>query len=135
MVYSDIGNFTEYNKEYGYEKGDLLLKEFANYIIGTMQKQEETYFSRIVSDQFILFMPYDLGTPDIAYRVKRLNDAFIRSVIGDDNKTGVRIRTGIYRITDECSHVATAIDAANLARKQIKDGDEMNVVIYDDSRS
>ena len=135
MVYSDIGNFTEYNKEYGYEKGDLLLKEFANYIIGTMQKQEETYFSRIVSDQFILFMPYDLSTPDIDYRVKRLNDAFIRSVIGDDNKTGVRIRTGIYRITDECSHVATAIDAANLARKQIKDGDEMNVVIYDDSRS
>ena len=135
MVYTDIENFTEYNKEYGYEKGDILLKEFANYIIGTMQKQEETYFSRIVSDQFILFMPYDLSTPDIDYRVKRLNDTFIRSVIGDDNRTGVRIRTGIYRITDECSHVATAIDAANLARKQIKDGDEMNVVIYDDSRS
>lgn len=135
MVYSDIENFTEYNKIYGYEKGDFLLKEFANYIIGTMTKQEETYFSRIVSDQFILFMPYDVNIPDMDYKVKRLNDAFIRSIVGDENPTGVRIRTGIYRITDECTHVTEAIDAANLARKQIKADDEMNVVIYGGSHS
>ncbi len=131
MVYSDIENFTEYNKAYGYEKGDILLKEFANYIIGTMSKQEETYFSRIVSDQFILFMPYDVNIPDMDYKVKLLNDAFIRSIVGEDNPTGVRIRTGIYRITDECRHAAEAIDAANLARKQIKAEDDMNVVVYD----
>lgn len=135
MVYSDIQNFTDYNREYGYENGDRLLKEFANYIIGTMQNQTETFFSRIVSDQFILFMPYDISIRDMDYKVKRLNDTFIRSRLGDENKCNIRIRTGMYRITDNCNHASTAIDAANFARKQIKDTDEMNVVIYEDFRA
>ena len=69
MVYSDIENFSEYNRKYGFEQGDRLLKEFAQYIIGTMQKVENTYFARIVSDQFVLFMPYDISVNDIEYQV------------------------------------------------------------------
>ena len=70
MVYSDIENFSEYNRKYGFEQGDRLLKEFAQYIIGTMQKVEKTYFARIVSDQFVLFMPYDISVNDIEYKVQ-----------------------------------------------------------------
>lgn len=72
MVYSDIENFSEYNRKYGFEQGDRLLKEFAQYIIGTMQKVEKTYFARIVSDQFVLFMPYDISVNDIEYKVQRI---------------------------------------------------------------
>lgn len=133
MVYSDIENFSEYNRKYGFEQGDRLLKEFAQYIIGTMQKAEKTYFARIVSDQFVLFMPYDMSVNDIEYKVQRINDSFIRTYTGDDDGIKINIRTGIYKITGACSGVSAAIDAANSARKHVKQTDELKVVIYDDS--
>lgn len=133
MVYSDIENFSEYNRKYGFEQGDRLLKEFAQYIIGTMQKAEKTYFARIVSDQFVLFMPYDMSVNDIEYKVQRINDSFIRTYMGDDDGIKINIRTGIYKVTGACSGVSAAIDAANSARKHIKPSDELKVVIYNES--
>lgn len=133
MVYSDIENFSEYNRKYGFEQGDRLLKEFAQYIIGTMQKVEKTYFSRIVSDQFVLFMPYDISVNDIEYKVQRINDSFTRTYMGDDDGIKINIRTGIYKVTGACSGVSAAIDAANSARKHIKPSDELKVVIYNES--
>lgn len=133
MVYSDIENFSEYNRKYGFEQGDRLLKEFAQYIIGTMQKVEKTYFARIVSDQFVLFMPYDISVNDIEYKVQRINDSFIRTYMGDDDGIKINIRTGIYKVTGTCSGVSAAIDAANSARKHIKPSDELKVVIYNES--
>ena len=97
MVYSDIENFSEYNRKYGFEQGDRLLKEFAQYIIGTMQKVENTYFARIVSDQFVLFMPYDISVNDIEYKVQRINDSFIRTYMGDDDGIKINIRTEYIR--------------------------------------
>lgn len=133
MVYSDIENFSEYNRKYGFEQGDRLLKEFAQYIIGTMQKAEKTYFARIVSDQFVLFMPYDISVNDIEYKVQRINDSFTRTYMGDDDGIKINIRTGIYKVTEACSGVSAAIDAANSARKHIKPSDELKVVIYNES--
>lgn len=133
MVYSDIENFSEYNRKYGFEQGDRLLKEFAQYIIGTMHKVEKTYFARIVSDQFVLFMPYDISVNDIEYKVQRINDSFIRTYMGDDDGIKINIRTGIYKVTGACSGVSAAIDAANSARKHIKPSDELKVVIYNES--
>lgn len=133
MVYSDIENFSEYNRKYGFEQGDRLLKEFAQYIIGTMQKLEKTYFARILSDQFVLFMPYDISVNDIEYKVQRINDSFTRTYMGDDDGIKINIRTGIYKVTGACSGVSAAIDAANSARKHIKPSDELKVVIYNES--
>ena len=133
MVYSDIENFSEYNRKYGFEQGDRLLKEFAQYIIGAMQKVEKAYFARIVSDQFVLFMPYDISVNDIEYKVQRINDSFIRTYMGDDDGIKINIRTGIYKVTGACSGVSAAIDAANSARKHIKPSDELKVVIYNES--
>lgn len=133
MVYSDIENFSEYNRKYGFEQGDRLLKEFAQYIIGTMQKVENTYFARIASDQFVLFMPYDISVNDIEYKVQRINDSFTRTYMGDDDGIKINIRTGIYKVTGACSGVSAAIDAANSARKHIKPSDELKVVIYNES--
>lgn len=129
LVYSDFENFTAYNKEYGYECGDKLLKNFAKYIISTVAKVEETYFARVVSDQFVLFMPYEADLTETDEKVKRLNETFIRSYINEDCCVRMRIRTGIYIVTPSCANTAAAIDAANKARAMVKVGDEMNVII------
>lgn len=133
MVYSDFENFTEYNKVYGYASGDRLLREFADYIISTFKRAEETHFARIVADQFVLFMPYDITQPDIVEKVSALNEAFSAAQYITHDQIKVRVRTGIYCITDQCVGVSMAIDAANTARKQIKSSDSICAAMYHES--
>lgn len=132
MVYTDFDNFKYYNQKYGYSMGDELLKEFATYIIGTMTNTESVYFSRVVSDQFILFMPYDWKVPDVEQRVKWLNDEFLRQQMQRTPEAKLRIRTGIYRVSSDCLSAAEAIDAANFARKQVRDHSARTVILYNE---
>lgn len=132
MVYTDFDNFKYYNQKYGYSMGDELLKEFATFIISTMINAENVYFSRVVSDQFILFMPYDWSVQDVEQRVKWLNDEFLRQQRLRTPEAKLRIRTGIYRVSEDCLSAAEAIDAANFARKQVRDHSARTVVIYND---
>lgn len=132
MVYSDFENFKYYNQSYGYAMGDRLLKDFANYIIGTLEQTENVFFTRVVSDQFLMFFPFDWTIPEVEKRVKALNDEFIRRQMIMRPECRLRIRTGIYRVTDECESASVAIDAANFARKQVRPHWSESVVIYDE---
>lgn len=132
MVYSDFENFKYYNQRYGYAAGDQLLKDFANYIISMMEDAEKVYFTRVVSDQFLLFMPFDWSQPDVAKAVKKLNDEFVRRQMIGHPECRMRIRTGIYKVTGECESASVAIDAANFARKQVRSHWSESVVIYDE---
>ena len=131
MVCSDFENFEEYNLQYGYAAGDQLLKDFADYIIGTMQDQNSVYFTRAVADQFILYMPYDWEhIPDVAARVQQLNDAFLEQQRKLRNDVNLRIRTGICPVTPECSNPSRIIDRANRARKMVGPKDAETVIFY-----
>lgn len=133
MVYSDFENFKYYNQRYGYARGDQLLKDFANYIIGTLEQTENVYFTRVVSDQFLMFFPFDWTNPHVEKTMKALNDEFIRRQMITRPECKLRIRTGIYRVTSECMSASVAIDAANFARKQVRQHWAESVVIYDEA--
>ena len=131
VVYSDFEDFKYLNQKYGYSVGDQILKEFANYIIGTIRDESNVYFTRVISDQFILFMPYEL-TPQTEEQVHRLNEEFVRQQLVIYPDMHLRIRTGIYRIAPDCLSASAAIDAANFARKQIRRDAAISVKLYDE---
>lgn len=131
IVYSDFEDFKYFNQKYGYSMGDQLLREFSNYVIETMERESEAYFTRVVADQFILFMPYDRGR-DAVKGVTRINDEFIRRISQKIPGTRLKIRTGIYLVEDGCLSASAAIDAANFARKQAAGGCNL-VVLYDET--
>lgn len=131
MVYGDFDNFRFFNRKYGYDKGDYLLKEFCNYVIERLELGAQSYFSRVVSDQFVLFTPCE----DVAAfekRVQTINEEFIWEQLGRFPESQLRIRAGIYIITPECEGASVAIDAANYARRQIKSGTGCLVEVYND---
>lgn len=134
MVYSDFENFKYFNQKWGYSTGDQLLKEFANYIIGTLRDESEVYFTRVVADQFIIFMPFDhsLNAED---GVRRINEEFIRQQAFRYPDIRLRIRTGIYYVQPDCISASAAIDAANYARKQLKDNFSATVQMFDEGLS
>lgn len=128
MVYTDFENFKYFNQKWGYRMGDRLLREFSTYIIGTMQQEEQVYFTRVVSDQFLLFMPYK-RREDTAQAVDRLNQKFVKQQENLFPDTRIRLRTGIYFLEEEIS-ASAAIDASNYAREQVSKTTGISVKIY-----
>lgn len=131
MVYGDFENFRYFNTKYGYEQGDHLLKEFSNYVIDKLELGTQSYFSRVVSDQFVLFMPYeDLG--ETIEKIRYINEVFAKDYNIRYPESQLQIRAGIYQISESCESASFAIDAANYARKQIIGKKDSYVKVYND---
>lgn len=120
LIYSDFENFKYFNEKYGYSSGDQLLRDFSNYVIETLKNEEGAYFTRAIGDQFIQFMTWDSVHPeDVVRHVNGLNEEFVRRERGKYPGINLRVRSGIYRIEEDCKSASAAIDAANMARAQV----------------
>lgn len=130
MAYLDFEDFKHFNRKYGYSSGDELLKDYCGYMMNFLEGKPEVYFSRVVADQFILFLPCDDAGETAAW-LEQLNDSFI-----SDERKGyagmrLRIRAGLYPIDRDCLSASAAIDAANFARREVRSTGR-TVRIYDE---
>lgn len=132
MLYSDFIGFKYFNQKFGYSVGDQLLKEFSNYFIEKLENEEEVYLTRVVSDQFLLLLPYEKGS-DFLENIDQMNKEFEKIQSKKFPGERIRLRTGVYIIEQGCSSTSFAIDAANEARKQITRASEVSVKLYDPS--
>lgn len=130
MLYSDFDNFKYFNQKYGYQEGDQLLKEYSNYMMSFLENEQETYFSRVVADQFVMFIPCE-DVEKMREKIEGFNEEFLKRQTGKFRGINFYIRTGIYQIRPEDISASAAIDAANYARCQVKRGTKSSVVIYD----
>lgn len=130
MIYSDFVNFKYFNQKYGYKMGDQILKEYCNFIINALDDAHDTYFSRIIADQFVLFMPCQ-SPAQAAEQFRQINDDFLRKQAGRFQECSLFIRTGIYPVQPGDVSSSVAIDAANYTRCRVKKGGNDSVVIYD----
>lgn len=129
MIYTDFRNFKYFNQKYGYTAGDQVLKEFSNYILTTMPADANGYFTRVVADQFILFMRFT-KTARSAQIIHDINRKFADMTETMFPGSDLKLRTGIYQIMPDCLSSSVAIDAANHARKQIREEDPEQVCFY-----
>ena len=130
MMYTDFRGFKYFNQKYGYATGDQVLKEFANYLMERMPEGVEGYFTRVVADQFLLFMPYTAG--QVEEKVSEINAQFCQRINQQYPEAQMKVRTGVYRVTPDCLSASTAIDAANYARKQIQSNGDRSVLLFDE---
>ena len=102
----------------------------------------DTYFTRAISDHFILFTPCDIATHNVKapYDMDgdpetvalKINQEFLRQMKEKYPDMKLCVRTGIYLITKECANASEAIDAANYARKYAVENCETGVKLYDE---
>lgn len=130
MVYTDFENFKFINQTYGYNTGDRLLKEFSHWIVGTEEPESDVQFTRVIADQFLLFMPYD-DMANAKENIQSINKNFELKQAENFPNVPIHLRTGVYHLNSKCN-VSIAIDNANYARKQAKVGID-SVVIYDET--
>lgn len=131
MLYSDFESFKYFNQKYGYSAGDQLLKEYSSFIIEKLENMESVFFTRVISDQFLMRIPYT-DKSELSDRTDSLNQEFMRIHSGKFPGSRLRVRTGIYFVEPACVSASFAIDAANYARKQFKSSSPVSVRVYDD---
>ncbi|HIW60275.1 MAG TPA: diguanylate cyclase [Candidatus Anaerobutyricum avicola] len=132
MLYSDFIGFKYFNKKFGYREGDQLLKEYCSYFMEKLEKEEEFFFTRVVSDQFLLLLPYHKDT-DFLGQIEEKNREFERIQSERYPGADIHLRTGVYVVEPGCSSASYAIDAANEARKQITKDSVLTVKLYEDA--
>lgn len=135
MMYTDFENFKLFNYKYGYSIGDQLLKDFCASVISKAEDKHSLYFTRIVSDQFLMFRSVSYEKDDyekIIEETQKINQEFMLEQKERFPKSNVILRTGIYYVTPECMSASFAIDAANYARQRVKIDGKCSVRFYDD---
>lgn len=110
IVYLNIERFRFYNEQYGFERGDELLKVFA-------QKAVEAFPERIIarfSNDCFGILAYDEEVPDA---IQKLNASFYEYTLD----ITMNIRAGIYRYSYGGSlDISAAVDCAKLACDSIR---------------
>ncbi len=131
VIFSDFAGFKYFNQKCGYHTGDQVLREFASHIIESIQHETGVYFTRVVADQFILFLPTVKALKQVAEDVHRINAEFVQRQQQRFPGIQLKVRSGIYRIPPDCVSASASIDAANYARRQIRENDRESVCVYD----
>ena len=124
IIHFDIPNFKLYNERLGFKRGDDLLCDLAQTIRSVFN---DGIVSRFSDDHFVVFAA---GKRDwIVEKVEAVCTAMLRH--SDVNKK-VRVKAGIYCISDHRAEVGLACDHARLACNSVKRRHDVNHAIYDE---
>ncbi|MBQ0051296.1 MAG: EAL domain-containing protein [Treponema sp.] len=123
LICSDIENFKLVNDLFGTNFGDEVLKKQAELL--TKAKYPECIHGRISGDKFAMLIRKENFNADLAVQnTEKIN------VLTNDLNYKIKIKLGIYEISDPYESVVAMYDKANLALHSIKNDFECSLVYY-----
>lgn len=129
MVYMDVSNFAYLNENFGYSEGNQLLKDMARWL--RYMNAKRCICGRVYADRFVALVTGESQRDieeEIRHSVSRFSDYLLhRYPMGD-----LQVRAGLYYIDNPDAEIFTMIDAANHARKTIKEDYLNHVMVYTD---
>ncbi len=129
MVYMDVSNFAYLNENFGYSEGNQLLKDMARWL--RYMNAKRCICGRVYADRFVALVTGESQQDieeEIRHSVSRFSDYLQhRYPMGD-----LQVRAGLYYIDNPEAEIFTMIDAANHARKTIKEDYLNHVMVYTD---
>ncbi|SES72634.1 bifunctional diguanylate cyclase/phosphodiesterase [[Clostridium] polysaccharolyticum] len=130
IVSMDIKNFKYINDSLGYDAGDRLLKEFAQYLRDTSYGKQ--ICARSSADNFAVLMPYETAE-QLKLRVMSIVESFSEQQNRKNVALNIGISAGIYMLKDKEKDFMAAIDNANIARKLVKNSSVDSCAFFDDN--
>lgn len=125
----DVGDFHYINTEYGYDIGDTVLKDIADFL--KMFLPNMVCGCRSHSDHFIaLICTQDVDSERVFREVKRLKE-LLKDIIAKNAKdVSPNINVGIYFVLEKDTNIVAAVDKANIARRTCKGNYNLPCVVY-----
>ena len=126
---ADVGDFHYINTEYGYDIGDTVLKEIADFL--KMFLPNMVCACRSHSDHFIaLVCIEDVDTERVFREVKRLKELLKEIVAKNAKGVSPNLNVGIYFLLENDTNIVAAVDKANIARRTCKGNYNLPCVVY-----
>ena len=133
IIYTDIKYFKYINDTYGYQRGDMLLKEFTRQV--TQGNASMLCAARVFSDNIVLAskVSNSISNEEVREKVHRHNLEMEKRFRENYSAARLKFCTGISFISKEDRRLdpATAVSNANLARKIAKEMKEDCCVLFD----
>lgn len=126
MIAIDVENFRFFNRWYGREAGDELLREIALFLKNT-DAEHDTISGYVGGDNFYIVMPYRQEM--VSHVCRGISD-----VVGDaENTAGFRPAFGACRIGMNEDNFRDIYDHATIAMNRVVGNRELNICWYDDN--
>lgn len=122
LIATNLINFRAYNRLYGFERGDMFLRDIA----ATFKKIFEGFPVMRYSEDHFYALCEDI---DIQNRIKQLNDV----VLTESGDSGIRLKSGIYYLDSPLENLNNALGKAQAACESIRDNQEAFCCVYDES--
>jgi len=125
LLYTDFTNFKFFNETYGYNEGNNILKEYAQFL-----KDSPALFQcRITADSFVSIYETD-DVELLKRRFLERGELFCKTVHHRYVKCKLGIAGGIAVVDRSLESVSLNIDNANTARKNVKKDATVQVEVY-----
>ncbi|WP_165698543.1 diguanylate cyclase domain-containing protein [Bremerella volcania] len=122
----DIDDFSEINRDYGVEAGDMVLQQLAQTI--TVQGRQVDYLCRLDSDRLLLVLPEcaEVNAYRVAMRIEMLVDRMVVEANGQQIPCSVSM--GVAQRNNDVPNLEALIDNAEIALKVAKSLGKRHVV-------
>lgn len=120
IVYMDIENFKAYNERYGFQAGDVLLRDVAQGLVRIFDKELVARFS---DDHFLALCE----TAVVEERIEAAR-VMVHGLRGD---VRLHLKAGAYEPTSESIDVGLACDKARIACNEVKHRADRHLGFYD----
>ena len=124
IVYADINNFAYVNENFGFFRGNQVLRSFGDEL-----KSFGLMATRPSADRFIVYMQVK-SVEETLEEVESLNRGFTEILRKKYPVSDLRVASGVYFMHPREDDVPTAIENANLARKIAKESRDLHYSVF-----
>ncbi len=129
LVSMNISNFKYINDVYGYEAGDELLKQLAEYFY--FNNPNARLGSRMHADRFVILTSANEDSEErLFHRFFERHAEFSRRMESRYPLAKVHVNAGACQISEDFRSISEIVDKAEIARKSIVDSYVENIAFY-----
>lgn len=120
LMIIDIDEFTEINHNLGYESGNEILKQLANFLLELDIGNSNVYPARYGSDEFALILPNIDGDRAFLYAEDICSVINNTKFVLENKDTEIKVSIGVSCFPEDCNNKNELIKNALLALKEAK---------------
>ncbi len=125
ILYTDFTNFKFFNENYGYNEGNKILKEYADFL----RDEPGILHSRIAADSFVSLYETE-DAEQLRQRFHVRGEQFCEAAHRYYPKCKLGIAGGIALVDRSLQSITLNIDSANMARKSVRKSGTVKVAVY-----